>query len=82
MRTLGFCAHCGGLLEKGFLFCPFCGKELAEKLCAEEILGPPLEKLAQTAAKGSLRRLDTCRAALDTMEKELNDFLEATIKTP
>ena len=82
MQSVGFCAQCGGLLEKGFLFCPYCGKELAEKPCAEEVLGPAIEKLVQAAAKNSLLRLDTCREALDTLEKELDDFLAATIKIP
>ena len=76
MKSVGFCSQCGGLLEKGFLFCPYCGRELEEKLCMEEILGPSLEKLAHAAAKNSLLRLDTCLATLDNLEKELNDFLQ------
>ena len=79
MRSVKFCVHCGGLLEKGFLFCPYCGSELAEKPSVARVIGPPLEKLAQTAAKS---RLDNCRLALDTMEKELNDFLTTALNSP
>jgi len=75
MKSVGFCSQCGGLLEKGFLFCPYCGRELAEKTSAEELLGPSLDKLVNVAAKNSLCRLDTCRQALNTLEKELDDFL-------
>ncbi|MDR3200939.1 MAG: hypothetical protein LBT68_05720 [Spirochaetales bacterium] len=76
MESVRFCLHCGGLLEKGFLFCPWCGCELAVKLSAERIIDPPFEKLARIAANSSsLNRLDSCRLALDSMEKELDDFL-------
>ena len=82
MRSVKFCPLCGGLLEKGFLFCPYCGSELAERFRTADIIGPPLEKLAYTAAKTSLTRLNSCRLALDTMEKELDDFLAAALKLP
>ncbi|MDR1932176.1 MAG: hypothetical protein LBQ57_05035 [Spirochaetales bacterium] len=75
MGSVRFCLHCGGLLEKGFLFCPWCGQELAEKISAEQIIGPAFEELTRIAAKTSLSRLDTCLLTLDTLEKELDDFL-------
>ncbi|MDR2588061.1 MAG: hypothetical protein LBC67_01420 [Spirochaetales bacterium] len=70
-----FCLHCGGLLEKNFLFCPHCGTELMVRFTPAEIVDDSFNKLECIAAQGSLGRLENCRAALDTMEKELDDFL-------
>jgi hypothetical protein len=82
MDSVKFCPYCGGLLEKGFLFCPYCGRQPAERPSAAEIIGPAFENLARVAAKTSLSRLDSCRLALDVMEKELDDFLTAALKLP
>jgi hypothetical protein len=76
MKSVGFCPVCGGIVEKGFLFCPYCGKELVFKASVGEIIDPPFKKLARAAAaKTSINRLDICRRALDTLERELDEFL-------
>jgi RNA polymerase subunit RPABC4/transcription elongation factor Spt4 len=75
MKSVRFCLDCGGLIEKGFLFCPYCGKDLTGRASAAEIIDSSFRKLAQTAAAQSMTRLDTCRRALDTLEKELDEFL-------
>ncbi|MDR1626689.1 MAG: hypothetical protein LBT33_09120 [Spirochaetia bacterium] len=76
MESVRFCPDCGGLVEKGFLFCPYCGKEFAFKASVGEIIDPSFKKLARAVAvKTSISRLDTCRRALDTLEKELDEFL-------
>jgi hypothetical protein len=82
MDSVKFCPHCGGLLERGFLFCPYCGTQPAERPSAAQIIAPAFENLARIAAKTSLSRLDSCRRALDTLEKELDDFLGAALKLP
>jgi RNA polymerase subunit RPABC4/transcription elongation factor Spt4 len=75
MGSVRFCPDCGGLIEKGFLFCPYCGKEVALRASVREIIDPSFKKMAQVAAETSLNRLDSCRRALDSMEKELDEFL-------
>jgi DNA-directed RNA polymerase subunit RPC12/RpoP len=76
MQTLRFCPHCGGLLERGFLFCPYCGIELLVKPSVSQIIDPPFAKIECIITNTSLRRLESCRATLDTIEKELDDFLK------
>ncbi|MDR1178935.1 MAG: zinc ribbon domain-containing protein [Spirochaetales bacterium] len=75
MESVKFCPACGGLIEKGFLFCPYCGRELVVRASVSQIVDPSFNKLARAAVKKSMSRLDTCRRALDTMEKELDEFL-------
>lgn len=75
MESIKFCSHCGGLLEKGFLFCPYCGAELTEKFEPASLLDGPFKRMEAMTATVSLRRLEGCRDALDHLERELDDFL-------
>ncbi len=75
MESLRFCSRCGGILEKGFLYCPYCGMELVSRPIPEKILSKSFERLEVQAMASSLRRLDGCGDALDRMEKELDSFL-------
>ena len=75
MKSIRFCLYCGGLLEVKFLFCPYCGAELAAKPSFLQIIDPSFKKLNSVAADFSLRRLDSYETALNSLEKELDDFL-------
>jgi hypothetical protein len=75
MASVKFCPDCGGLTEEGFLFCPYCGRELVVRASASRIIDPSFNRLARVAVRKSISRLDSCRRALDTMEKELDEFL-------
>jgi hypothetical protein len=75
MESIRFCDHCGGLLEKGFLFCPYCGRDLTCRISAEKITAGPFRKIEGLARASSFKRLEGCGDALAHMERELDDFL-------
>lgn len=75
MESIRFCYGCGGLLEKGFLFCPYCGKDLTCKVSVEKIAAEPFRRIEGLARASSFKRLEGCGDALAHIERELDDFL-------
>lgn len=76
MESLRFCSRCGGILEKGFLYCPYCGAELTIQPLAKKLIEGPIELLEIRSQAASFRRLEGCEDALEKMEKELDTFLD------
>ena len=75
MESIRFCRGCGGLIERGFLYCPYCGRDLTNRAAAEEIPNGPFRRLEGLARDSSFKRLEGCGDALTHIERELDDFL-------
>ena len=76
MESLRFCSRCGGILEKGFLFCPYCGVELTVLPLSKKSIEGPFDILEIRSRAVSFRRLEGCEDALTKMENELDSFLD------
>jgi len=71
-----FCVHCSRPINKVYLYCPFCGKQQSHPVEFAQILDHSLEPLRKKEAHSCMERLGFLLGELDSLEKEVSDFLE------
>ncbi len=79
--TVHFCPGCGRINLADFVFCPYCGVEIAPGPGIEEALDVPFRKLESLAPDGaapsSLEDLARLESELACLERDMDDLLSA-----
>lgn len=74
MDSVAVCRGCGRLLEKDFIYCPWCGME-RNSVDSEEIMDGVFDKLENMAEAGHEKRVKAIKNKLDSLESELNNLV-------
>lgn len=68
-----FCSACGKVVQRDFLYCPYCSQDLRRGSSLEAVLEGPFERLERHRDELAFERLSD---AVRSLELELDQILE------
>lgn len=78
MTAVCVCGGCGRTIEKGYIFCPWCGRSRVTNEDCEEAIDSAFERIEEMQIEKKCERLDQMTERLDCLEKELNALILST----
>lgn len=76
MDDVGFCHHCGKVMDRQFRFCPWCGSQQRGTKDWKDLLDECLAPLEAQEKSHLLDRLHRLDGVLLSLEGELQEFME------
>jgi hypothetical protein len=75
---LTFCAVCGRIALKGFVFCPYCGSALQPGPGLDSAASKPFMKLESMQAEYRARHIDEMLELLEGLEADVEEIMHHT----
>ncbi len=75
---LTFCAACGRIALKGFVYCPYCGAALQPGPGIDSATNAPFMKLESMQAEFRAQHIDEMLEQLENLEADVEEILHHT----